>query len=188
MTIWELEVNENYNEAFLIDAEGRQIFENTASYEEMQNSPDARLIRIELGKNGFPDIMNYWVTCGTFIVCSKVKDLIEKHFTNLSVQFFPCICKQYPDVEMWAINVYEYQNVLDISKCECRYSHNIAGEEVINSIKKYSFIEKAFEYDIFKVCLPNRKLVTSLFVSDRFKAIMEENGVTGLNLKPVYSI
>ena len=42
--------------------------------------------------------------------------------------------------------------------------------------------------DFFKIYLEERKYNTYLFVSDRFKKIMEENNVTGLALEKVYSI
>ena len=188
MTIWNILANDDYNNAFLIDENGKQRYENGYDLMNIQIEPFVRELKIEIRKNGFSDIMNYWGFGGTVIVSSKVKKLIETHFADISIQFLPCHCKQFPSAELWILNVLDYHDVLDISKCDYKYSHNITGEEVIRSIKKYSFIEKAFEYDMFKVCLPNRKLVTSLFVSDRFKAIMKENGVTGLNLKPVYSI
>ena len=52
----------------------------------------------------------------------------------------------------------------------------------------YVFKKEAFDLDFFKIYLEERKYNTYLFVSDRFKKIMEENNVTSLALEKVYSI
>ena len=62
------------------------------------------------------------------------------------------------------------------------------GKEVIKSVEKYVFRKEAFMLDFFKIYLEERKYTTYLFVTDRFKKIMEENNVTGLSLEKVYSI
>ena len=61
-------------------------------------------------------------------------------------------------------------------------------QEAIKSVDKYVFKKEAFDLDFFKIYLEERKYNTYLFVSDRFKKIMEENNVTGLALEKVYSI
>ena len=188
MTIWKLSVNEEYNNAFLIDENGDRIYEKGAYFKSIQKSPHSRNIRIEEKKKGFPDIMNYWVTCGTCIVSKKAKTVIEKNFGDLSIQFFPCCCKQYPDVEMWILNVCEYHDVLDLNNASYVTGKNFNNEDVIMSIKKWAFSKEAFSLDMFKIILNNKKDYIYLFVSDRFKTVMEENGVTGLALEKVYSI
>lgn len=93
-------------------------------------------------------------------------------------------CKTEP----WLLNVCEYHDVLDLNKSICRTTHNLQGEEVIRSVKKYALKKEAFDLDIFKIYLRDSKYTTSLFVSDRFKNLMEENNVTGLALEKIYSI
>ena len=188
MTIWKLRVNEEYNDAFLIDENGKRLYEKGIYFKEIQKSPHLRRIKIELTPKGFPDFMNYWVAQGTCIVSSKVKALIEQYFRNLSIQFFPCICEQYPDIEMWILNVCEYHDVLDIEKCTYLEGKNLKDENIILSINDYSFTKEVHDLDMFKIYLNNNKNTMDLFVSDRFKTIMEENGVTGLALEKVYSI
>lgn len=48
--------------------------------------------------------------------------------------------------------------------------------------------KEALDLDIFKIYLGDNKHSTCLFVSDRFKKIMEENNVTGSALEKVYTI
>ena len=86
------------------------------------------------------------------------------------------------------LNVCEYHDVLDLNKSICKRSHNLQGVEVIRSVKKYSFKIEVFDLDIFKIYLDGLKHTTCLFISDRFKKIMEENNITGLSLEKVYSI
>ncbi len=188
MNIWKVIKNEGFNNAFLINENGEQCFDKDSSYMEIQLSPSIRNLKIEQTDKGFADVMNYWGTSGTFIVNSKTRFLIESFFGTLSIQFLPCHCSQYPDLDLWVLNVCEYHDVLDLNNCVCRKMHNFEGKEVIRSIKKYAFSKEAFDLDIFKTILNNRKDNISLFVSDRFKNIMEENNVTGLALEKVYSM
>lgn len=188
MTIWKLTVNEEYNDAFLIDENGKHCYEKDSYFEEIQTMPHTRNLDIEVAEKGFSDIMNYWGTCGSCIVSPKMKALLETYFSDLSIQFFPCSCEQYPDVDMWILNVCEYHDVLDLEKSVYKKRKKRNGEEVISFIFSYAFTEKAFELDMFKIYLNDNKSSVCLYVSDRFKAIMEENGVTGLALEKIYSI
>ena len=79
--------------------------------------------------------MNYRVTCGTCIVSKKAKTVIEKYFGDLSIQFIPCHCEQYPNIEMWILNVCEYHDVLDLNKSLYMTGKNFDDEDVIVSIK-----------------------------------------------------
>jgi hypothetical protein len=188
MNIWKVIANEGYNNAYLIDSSGKQCFDKPSDYMAINDRPPLRTLKIESTEKGFPDIINYWGTNGAIIVNSKVKNLIEQYYGTLSIQFLPCVCSNYQDLHLWILNVCEYHDVLDVNNCVCRKMHNFEGKEVIVSIKKYAFTKEAFDLDIFKTILNNRKDNISLFVSDRFKNIMEENNVTGLALEKVYSI
>lgn len=190
MNIWKVIANEGYNNAFLIDKNGNQCFDPDSDFMEIKELPPTRLLKIEITEKGFPDIMNYWGMNGTIIVNSRVKKLIQDQYGCLAIQFLPCKCDQFKDneIELWLLNVCEYHDVLDVNNCVCRKMHNYEGKEVIRSVKKYAFKKDAFDLDIFKTYLESRKHTTCLFVSDRFKEIMEENNVTGLALEKVYSI
>ncbi len=188
MNIWKVIKNEGYNNAFLIDSNGKQRFDKDSDYMEINDSPHLRTLRIEFAEKGFPDIMNYWGTNGAIIVNSKVKDLIEQCYGTSSIQFLPCVCTNCQNSKLWVWNVCEYHNLLDIDNSICDRIHNLQGKEVIKSVEKYVFRKEAFMLDFFKIYLEERKYTTYLFVTDRFKKIMEENNVTGLSLEKVYSI
>lgn len=185
MTIWELTVEFGYNIAVLIDENDNMRYEN--SYYD-KDKLYVRKIKIEETLKGFSDIMNYSGIGGAFIVNSKFKSILESNFCNLSMQFYPCYCEQYSNIQMWVLNICEYHDVLDIPNCIYRKGHDCNGNEIIMTIKKYAFKTDAFKLDIFKIYQNGKENSFHLYVSDRFKAIMEENGVTGLNLKSVYSI
>lgn len=186
MIIWKKIVNEGYNNAFLINDDGKQIFEKPADFMDYQDNPHIRRIRIEVAGNGFPDVMNYWGTNGSCIVNEKARNIIENNFSNQNIQFFPCFSLQYPDMKFWILNAYNYQDILDVSRSEYDTLINRKGVEVIRSVDKYAFTRKAFEHDIFKLYLSGQKRETHLFISDRFKQIIKDNGVTGLAYKKVY--
>ncbi|MBR3025203.1 MAG: hypothetical protein IKN85_06770 [Oscillospiraceae bacterium] len=188
MNIWKVTANEGYNNAFLVDENGNQCFDAISDFMEIQNSQRIRTLKIETTDKGFPDVMNYWGTNGTVLVNSKVKDLLEKYYSGLSIQFFPCECKQDIALNFWTLNVCEYHDVLDLNKSICKKMNNIQGDEVVRLVKKYAFKKEAFDLDLFKIYLNNRKYSTSLFVSDRLKKVMEDNDVVGLTLEKVYSI
>ena len=188
MTIWQLNTNGDYNEAFLVDENGEQCHDIGENYLELQPVALTRKINIETHAKGFPDIMFYGGILGSCIVNKKVKDLIETNFSELAIQYFPCTCEEYPDNEMWVLNVCEYHDVFDNKNSVYRTLINHKGEEKISYIKKIAFKKEAFNIGLFKIYIDGYKSTIRLFVNDRFKTIMEENGVTGLNLKPVYSI
>lgn len=188
MTIWELGVNEDYSNAFLNGEDGRQMFENGLFFLEHRPDPHTRLIRLAVSKKGFSDIMNYWGTSGSCIVSAKAKAVIEKYFGHLAIQFFSCYNGDFPDLEMWILSVTEYHDVLDIPNCVYRTMKNLKGEEVVGNIRKYAFKKEAFGLDMFKVYRNGYKNGIWLYVSDHFKQVMEENGITGLVLKEVYTI
>ena len=188
MNIWKVIANEGYNNAFLIDECGKQCFDMASDFMEIIEPQSTRLLRIEMTDKGFPDIMNYWGINGTILVNSKVKALIENYYGSLSIQFFPCKCNQFNEIKLWLLNICEYHDVLDLSNSICKKTHNLQGIEVIRSVKKYCFTGEAFDLDLFKIYLDKRKYTTTLFVSDRFKRMMEENNITGLALEKVYSI
>ncbi len=188
MNIWKVIANEGYNNAFLIDENGKQRFDKPADYMEITDSPPVRMLRIETTDKGYPDIMNYWGVNGTKIVSTRMRALLERYYGHLSIQFLPCRCVNDPDMTLWILNACEYHDVLDVEKSICDRIHNLQGKEVIRSVDKYAFRKEAFDLDIFKIYLEDRKYTTYLFVSDRFKSIMEENGITGLVLEKVYSV
>lgn len=188
MNIWEMSVNKDFNSAFLVNESGKQCFDRDPCYIGIQGSSLTRELKIEVANKGFPDIMNYWGTSGTYVVNSKVRELIETYYGGLKIQFLPCRCDRSPDMELWLLNVCEYHDVLDIPNCTYLTRHDPEGKEIIISIDKYAFKKDAFEFDMFKIILNDRRNSLRLFVSDRFKAIMEEHEVTGLELEKMYSI
>lgn len=188
MTIWELIPNEGYNNAILVDDEGNQCHDSGYDYLEKQNDPAVREIKIEKHRKGFPDIMNYWGVPGTCIVNNRTKELIERNFGDLAIQFFPCQCKQFPDIEMWVLNVYEYHDVFDVDNSVFQTLINHKGEKKICYINKFAFTNEAFDLDLFKIYIDGYKNNIRLYVSDHFKTFMEETEVTGLAFKKVYSV
>lgn len=149
MNIWKAIKNEGYNNAFLIDSNGKQCFDKTSDFMDINASTPLRTVRIEFTEKGFPDIMNYWGTNGAVIVNSKVKALIERYYGTLYTQFLPCICSNSKDTELWIWNVCEYHAVLDVENSVCDRITNLQGKEVIKSVDKYVFKKEAFGLLVF---------------------------------------
>lgn len=86
------------------------------------------------------------------------------------------------DGEYYGINVTAVLDVIDYSKSEYRtYSD---GKRIM-AFKKYAFLQnpELSKHNIFKITdEPTRRA----FVSDRFKNMVEENGLTGFKFKLVW--
>ena len=84
--------------------------------------------------------------------------------------------------EFYGVNVTAVLDVIDYSKSEYRtYSD---GKRIM-AFKKYAFLlnKELIKHNIFKISdEPNRRA----FVSDRFKNMVEENGLTGFKFKLVW--
>ena len=89
-------------------------------------------------------------------------------------------------MNFWILNAYKYQDLLDVKKSKYDTLINLKGEKVIRSVDKYVFTKEVYEHDIFKLFISGQKRETHLFLSDRFKQVMQENEVTGLAYKKIY--
>ena len=84
--------------------------------------------------------------------------------------------------EYYGINVTAVLDVIDYSKSEYR---TFSDGKRIMAFKKYAFLQQPelIKHDIFKIIdEPTRRS----FVSDKFKNMIEENGLTGFKFKLVW--
>ena len=120
---------------------------------------------------------SYWE-----LVSERVRQVFERH-KIYGVQFLPVkvILKNTGEEvgKYWAMNVFQEVDALD-------WDHTIWSETDINEIKKYptlSIIREALlldplqGIDIFRLKVMERKL-TSIFISNRLKELLEEAQVT----------
>ncbi len=186
MTIWKVMSEENYKSCVLINDEEKQISDsNTYFSEEQKDLSFERKVRF-VGKGKIADISYYCGISGTFVVNDRTKILFESNFKN--IQFFPLICENYKKKKFWLLNVFNYQNALDIAHCKYDTIRNIKGQMAICHIESYAFLDSVCNLDIFKIIVNGVKRFNILFVTDKFKKIIEENNITGLNLKKVYEL
>ena len=187
MTIWRLTVNEEFDNAFLIRGEKRNAFEANSVFCGIQPDPETRTIRLESGRNGFPDIMNYWGAVGScgFIVSEKMKDLLENSFAGVTMQFIPCVCEGFPDKKVWIWNACEFHDLLDVEHSEYDTIVDLKGNTVIRKVEKYAFKPEAAKHDMFKIYLNGRPNSSPLFFTERFKDVMEQNGIKGFAYEKV---
>ena len=186
MEIWEVRTEEIYKSCILINDDGKQISDsNIYFYKEQKDLSFERKIRF-IGGGKIADISYYCGLSGTFVVNDRTKILFESNFN--SIQFFPLICENYQKKKFWLLNIFNYQDVLDIAHCKYNTIRNIKGEMSICHIESYAFLDSAYDLDIFKIIVNGVKRFNTLFVTDKFKKIIEENNITGLNLKKVYEI
>ena len=188
MTIWKVMCNNDYRNFCLVNSNNEYVTDILSHFEEKQEEPYfSRTIRtLKDDNNPLGDIMNYSSMSGTFLVNERTKKVLEKHFNE--IQFFNTICPEYPEEKFFILNVLNYKDVLDINKSKYKTGISRYGELKIGTIKSYAFKEEVRNLDIFKIIVNGVKRADYLFVTDKFKKIIEENNITGLSLRKVYEI
>lgn len=126
------------------------------------------------------DIIKLWGYSSGFIINDKSMNILKKY--NLNLQFLP--------VELFVKNNTKYYWIHILS--------NIEGLDTINSktrkiydkyiveIYEYVFNENIVGHDVFKLILNGHVSATQIFVTDKFKKIIEENNITGLKFEKIY--
>ena len=186
MTIWEVIDNDDYRDFCLMNSNHPYITDSSAYFKEKQEDTSfVRTIRT-LNNNPLADIMNYCSISGTFLVNQKAKKVLQENFEG--IQFFDTICAEYLEEKFFLLNVFNYQDVLDMSRSEYKSGKNRYGKFAVGYITSYVFQKEAFELDIFKIIVNGQKRTNHLFVTDKFKRVIEENHLTGLCLRKVYEL
>lgn len=185
MIIWKVMTEEIYKSCIFVNDEWKQISDsNTYFLEEQKDFSFERKVKF-VGTGKIADISYYCGISGTFVVNDRTRILFESNFKN--IQFFPLVCESYKK-KFWLLNAFNYQDVLDIAHCKYDTIRNIKGQMAICHIEFYAFLDSVCDSDIFKLVVDGVKRFNMLFVTDKFKKIIEENNITGLNLQKVYEI
>lgn len=186
MIIWEVINNNEYKNYCLVNSNNEYVTDILSHFEEKQEDTSFPRIIKPLDDKPLGDIMNYSSMSGTFLVNERTKKILETHFKK--IQFFNALCYEYPQEKLFILNVFNYNDVLDINKCKYKTGISRYGETQIGFIKSYAFKKEVYNLDIFKIIVNGVKRADYLFVTDTFKDIMEQNNITGLRLKKVYEI
>ena len=117
---------------------------------------------------------------GWFLISSKLKELLE--LINTDIQFFATkIKKNSGDVVTgyYVANVIKVVDALCLDKSQY-FETEIEGLGILYTVSKYGiYAEKTEGADVFK--LANRQQIP-IFVSERFKSLIEEENITGISL------
>lgn len=118
---------------------------------------------------------------GWFLVSEKLKTLLES--VNTEIQFLKVSVRENKNVNL--IKDYYFANVLRVVDALCLekskyFETEIAGIGTIYTVSKYGiYSDKTENSDVFK--LANRQQVP-LFVSEKFKSLVDEFNITGISL------
>lgn len=121
---------------------------------------------------------------GWFLVSDKLKKLLESLNTNIQYLSVRIVEKG----ENKAINQYFIANIITVVDALCleksRYfTTEIEGMGTIYTVSKYGiYAEKTNGADVFK--LSNRQQIP-IFVSEKFKELIEDNNITGISLSEI---
>lgn len=121
---------------------------------------------------------------GWFVVSSKLKELLES--INTEIQFFMVKIKEKNRDEV--INEYYIANIIKVVDALCleksRYFETeIEGMGTIYTVSKYGiYADKTDEADVFK--LSNWQQIP-IFVSEKFKDLIERENITGISLAEI---
>lgn len=122
-----------------------------------------------------------------FVVSQKLKDALDE--LNTKVQYFKVKIKEETGNQL--IEDYYVANIINLVDSLCLdesdyFETNIDGIGTIYSISKFAIYEnKVQENDVFK--LPNRQEIP-IFVSERFKKIVEQRNITGMEFLEVKTV
>jgi hypothetical protein len=120
---------------------------------------------------------------GWFVVSLKLKCLLEKMSTD--IQFLPVeVCEMGGEKKLnyYIANIIKLVDALCLEESEY-FSTEIPSIGTIHTISKFAvFANKTEGSDIFK--LLNRQEIP-VFVSERFKSMIEENNITGISLTEI---
>lgn len=118
---------------------------------------------------------------GWFLISSKLKELLE--LVNTDIQFFATKIKEKNSGDVvtgyYVANVVKVVDALCLDKSQY-FETEIEGLGIIYTVSKYGiYAEKTEGADVFK--LANRQQIP-IFVSERFKSLIEEDNITGISL------
>ena len=121
---------------------------------------------------------------GWFVVSNKLKNILNT--MNTEIQFLPVRIVESNSKEVlknyYIANIMRVVDALCLEKSDY-FETKIPGKGTIYTVSKYGIYGKKTEdSDIFK--LANRQEIP-IFVSERFKKIMEEKNITGICLREV---
>lgn len=118
---------------------------------------------------------------GWFLISNKLKKLLE--LVNTDIQFFATKVKERNNED--DINEYYVANIVKVVDALCLdksqyFETEIEGIGIIYTVSKYGVYAKKTEgADVFK--LANRQQIP-IFVSERFKDLIESEDITGISL------
>ena len=118
---------------------------------------------------------------GWFLISSKLKELLE--LINTDIQFFATKIKEKNSGDVvtgyYVANVIKVVDALCLDKSQY-FETEIEGLGILYTVSKYGiYAEKTEGADVFK--LANRQQIP-IFVSERFKSLIEEENITGISL------
>lgn len=118
---------------------------------------------------------------GWFLVSNKLKKLLES--VNTDIQFFETKIKEKNNEEVFCkyyiANIVKVVDALCLDKSQY-FETEIEGIGIIYTVSKYGiYAEKTEGADVFK--LADRQQIP-IFVSERFKNLMEAENITGISL------
>ena len=121
---------------------------------------------------------------GWFLVSDKLKRVLES--VNSDIQFLKVTVEEYKNTNL--VKEYYFANVLRVVDALCLkkskyFETEIPGIGTIYTVSKYGiYSNKVENSDVFK--LANRQQVP-LFVSEKFKKLIEEKQMTGIKLTEI---
>lgn len=124
------------------------------------------------------DFSHIWDISGN-VLSEKAKNVLKDVLKD-NVEL---IVMQAEEEELYLMNVFNLIDALDYELSEISYGPS----GLALAVKKYVFKPDVVkENDIFNIYLKGRVYGTNIFVSDKFKKIVEENNLTGFSFTEVW--
>lgn len=183
MKIWKLGVDfkdfksyklSNEDREFLLTFE-KKIYASKSTKKSLEN----HMIELVEG-NVQGDFPKFWSFAGIPMISDNAKKVLyEILYPNTEL-----IRLKTDDEMYYLINVLTILDAVDFEKSILEKLET----GLVIGVQSYSFNKKLLQgHDIFKVYLNNKRMSTEVFVSDKFKSIVEENKLKGFKFTEVWS-
>lgn len=181
MKIWKLGIEFGNFKTYMITEKDKEKCEKLASCinlgKKTSNAFDGEEIVVYDGDIK-ADFSHVW-GIGNQVLNENAKNVLNDTLENNA----ELVVMQAEEEKLYLLNVFNIIDVLNHELSEIRYTPTGPAIEV----KKYEFkAELVGKNDIFKIYLEGRVYPCDVFVSDKFKRIVEENNLTGFSFTEVW--
>lgn len=182
MKIWKIEDDFKEYESFQLTNKDRAYYrefkQKIISAKRLNGEYDNVPIELIEGRE-VCDFPKFWGALGVLMISERARKCLED-IIGRYVEFIPVCANGKP---YYIVNLLNVLDAVDYSKSVFR----VLDTGLVVGLEKYAFSEDRLQgNDMFKILLNGRIYSTEIFVSDKIKQTIEENGLSGVKFIKVW--